>query len=405
MKRAEQKLFHRFLIIFAIIFWIAAIGYSLYLGNTLRYPDERWYFNEYAQNIAKLRMFSQDGVSPTAFHPPVYPMLLGSLVMLKQGVIAARLFNFLILFVTWLSLFFWLKKRSPGLTPLFTILLALGYPVLFYTAGTLYPQTLGAFFFVIAIIFFWQEPFKLPHAVLSGLSMGLGILTISSFLFIPFFMLMFTLVLRRKYFRNTVLLLVVTLITLAPWTIRNYLVFHRFVPLSTNFGINFLIGNNPSTTPNSGVNVDLRSVLEEVSKRNLDEFEANRFYIQKAIEFIQSNPAHYLSLYFLKVLNYFNIRNELATASEASAWKDLLMAVTYGVLILLTLARLVLSFHFPIEKDEIFMFSLYLTSAFVHALFFTRIRFRLPFDYLLIVLASIFLGKLAMKSRLKDIFS
>lgn len=292
----------------AVLFGIASIGYSLYLGDRLRYPDERWYFNDYAQNLAKQHMFSRDGVSPTAFHPPAYPLLLGGLVMLGLGVTAARLVNFLLLFLTWLALFFWLEKRSPGPASLFAVLLAMGYPVLFYTAGTLYPQTLGAFFFVLALVFFWQEPFRWRYAFLGGVSMGLAALTVPTFLFVPFFMLVFALIFRRQLLQNALWVLVFTFVTVAPWTIRNYLVFDRFVLISSNFGKNFIIGNAPTTTPNNGPNaaIGLENIFNEAAQRGLDEFEANQFYIQKALGFIRKDPAHYILLYFLKVLNYFN---------------------------------------------------------------------------------------------------
>ncbi len=34
----------------------------------------------------------------------------------------------------------------------------------------------------------------------------------------------------------------------APWTVRNWRTFGRFVPISTNFGVNLLVGNNPYAT-------------------------------------------------------------------------------------------------------------------------------------------------------------
>jgi len=33
---------------------------------------------------------------------------------------------------------------------------------------------------------------------------------------------------------------------IAPWTIRNYVVFHKFIPLRSNFGLELWLGNNPS---------------------------------------------------------------------------------------------------------------------------------------------------------------
>lgn len=70
------------------------------------------------------------------------------------------------------------------------------------------------------------------------------------------------------------------------------------------------------------------------------------------------------------------------------------MLVTYGVLIFLVGIRLSCLRRYTLEIDELFMILLYLASALVIAIIFTRIRYRLPFDYLLITLDARFLGKL-----------
>ncbi len=381
------------LLIFALCFWVAAIGYSLYLDDRLPYPDERWYFNDYAQNLANQSIFSRDGINPTAFHPPAYPLALSGLVSIGLGITAARLMNFLAFFVTLISLYFLLKNHSHKLASIIVVLLALAYPVLFYTAGTLYPQTFGATFFILAIMFYWKEPLAIKDAVLAGISMGIAILTIPTFLFVPFFMVLFSLIFRRNIIKQAVLLLIMVFITIAPWTIRNYLVFHRFELVSSNFGTNFLLGNSPQTTPNNGpaASIGIQHIIEEANSLGLDEFERDEFYTQQALVFIQADPIHYISLYFLKVVNYFNFRNELLTASESSLAKDFLMLVTYGSFLLLAVFRILLIHQKHLTKLEIFMILLYIGSAFVSALAFSRIRYRLPFDYLLIIQVSIFL--------------
>ncbi len=389
------------LVLFSIIYWITAFAYSIYLGNSLRYPDERWYFEEHAQNWARSFIFSRDGVTPTAFHPPAYPIFLGILVFLGLNVTGVRLVNFLILYLTLLVLYKWVSMRSTGLAPLLVILFAFCYPVLFYTAGTLYPQTFGTFFLILAITFFLSEAFETKHAILGGFSLGLAILTIPTFSFIPILMLFFALIFQKKRLPQTMLFVIIAFSSLIPWVVRNYIVFNRFVILSTNSGINLLLGNNPLTSPNSGVNVDLGRLLitEDIEKMN--EFEQNEFYTKKALEYVKKEPLRYINLYILKVINYFNFRNELATKTESSKFRDLLMLVTYYPFVALTLIRLLLITKFPIQNDEIFMLVLYLSSAFVTAIFFTRIRFRIPFDYLLIVISALLISRL-VETKIKN---
>ncbi len=403
-----------FIIVF-LIFWIAAITYSFYLGDRLRYPDERWYYEEYAQNIARTYMFTRDGIHPTAFHPPGYPLILSFIVMMGGGIVAARLINFLALFASMFCLHTILKHRSYRIAPLFSIFLILGYPVLFYTAGTLYPQTLGAFFFLVSLMFYLKEPMSFRDAILSGIFQGIAILTIPTFAFVPIFLLVFSFIFRKEVVRKTIVLFVIVTLVVSPWMIRNYFIFGRFM-LSSNFGVNFLLGNSPSTTPNSGTLAveGIRHILEQA--QGLDEIQRDQFFTQQALRYIKENPLHYLKLYFLKVLNYFNFRNELATSSESSPLRDFLMLISYGPLLLIaviyTLAMLIIGvarfrqspwslIHYlrqnPKLSMEIFLIALYLMSAIVIAVIFTRIRFRLPYDYLLIGYVAIALEKFMIK--------
>lgn len=379
------------LILLSIVFWIAAVAYSLYLGDNLRYPDEVKYFNLYGQNLATFHIFSLDGIHPTAYNPPLYPLLIGLLISLGSGVVGARLCNFLALFLTMIFIYKLLDHRSFKFSPIISVLLILCYPVLFYTAGTLYPQTIGSLFLVLAAYFYWEPNNSNKNSILTGVFLGLSILTIPTFLFVLPFLLVFAFLSRKKMVTRMILITVFTLLTISPWTIRNYIVFNRFVLFSSNFGSTFLIGNSSATTPNNGpaAEVGIQEYIEEVKSRNLDEFEGNSYYTQVAINLIKKEPIHYGILYFQKVLNYFNFRNELVTKSESSSMKDLVMLITYGFLMLVVLLRFILLRKSRLSQLELFLLLLYLCSAFFSAVVFTRIRYRLPFDYLLILLAAL----------------
>jgi len=60
------------------------------------------------------------------------------------------------------------------------------------------------------------------------------------------------------------------------------------------------------------------------------------------------------------------------------------MFVTYYPLLICLLVRLLLAWRIPLSKTETLLFAIYLVSAFFHALFLPRIRFRLPYDAVLI---------------------
>lgn len=51
--------------------------------------------------------------------------------------------------------------------------------------------------------------------------------------------------LRRRALKLWLVMSAATLLTVLPWTVRNYFVLGAFIPISTNSGNNFYIGNNP----------------------------------------------------------------------------------------------------------------------------------------------------------------
>lgn len=185
---------------------------------------------------------------------------------------------------------------------------------------------------------------------------------------------------------------VLTLLVVSPWTIRNHRTFHQVIVVSANSGINLLLGNSENAGPNSGTNVDIERYLDEAL--HLPEVERDVLYKRRAVEWIVGHPGEALRLYVLKVVNYFNYRNQLATHSESSTARDLIVMLSYYPLLLAALMRLLLWRRYPLSFTEWLCYGLYFSNAFVSAIFFTRIRFRLPFDALLIACVSIFIGHL-----------
>jgi len=379
---------HRRLLFICALTAILIFGliYSVWLEDRFRFADERQYYS-IAKQIVERRAFSFEEGGPTAFRPPGYPVLISIILALKGGIFAVRMINFIAL-----SLSAWLLSkilRTHGFqrASVWVVYLVFCYPVLMYAAGTIYPQTLGGTLLLSAIyLLSGNTMFSFLGA---GLVYGLLILTI------PFFLLPLPIIaswpiflkLNRRRVLRASLFLMVSMGIVSLWIVRNYVVFHRFVPVSTNSGINLLIGNSKNTTPNAGTNVDLSEHYKFVEK--MDEVERDRFFRSQALRWIMDNKVTAIKLYFAKFLNYFNWRNELKTQSESSRVRDLVMFLTYYQLVLLVAIRFLFLRHCHLSRLEIFFLVLYMSGAFFGAFFFTRIRFRIPFDMILIALAAI----------------
>ena len=91
-----------------------------------------------------------------------------------------------------------------------------------------------------------------------------------------------------------------------------------------------------------------------------------------------------MKLYLLKFLNYFNFRNTFWVESEFNFFRSVIMFITYYPLLLCLIFRLFYIHRQPLRHVEILFVLLYFGSAFFYSIFIPRIRFRLPFDVLLI---------------------
>lgn len=388
-------------LILAMIF--AGTIYSFVLGNDLRYPDEREYY-QIARNMALSGNFSLDGEKPTAYRPPGYSFFLAPFVLLGAAVPQLRILNCVLLAACMFLMYRIVKEQASALAGLGAAIGVLCYPVLFYTAGTLFPQILGACLLLLIIHLLTRKIVLKRDCVLAGIAFGCLILTIPFFVFMlaPFAVWLYWT--RVNPWRTGVAAFLVTALVLpCVWSARNYIVFDTFVFVSANSGDNLLLGNSERAGPNTGVSTDIARYRDQSRQMGLDPVERDDYFKTKAIEWIWGNKVQAVQLYCLKLVNYFNYRNQLWVDEEASSVKDLLMLFTYGPLLGLCLVRVCMLKRFKLSSFEILLLGLYVFSALVYAVFFTRIRFRLPFDFLLICVAAMFLRSVFVASGFRGV--
>jgi 4-amino-4-deoxy-L-arabinose transferase-like glycosyltransferase len=379
-----------------IIASILSLGaaYSFYLADALRFIDEREYYT-LARNLAESRQYTLDGEHLTASRPPGYPFVLASLYALGVPIIGLRFFNFILLAFSIYLTYAIARHHGSSASGVIAALLVCLYPVLIYTAGTLYPQTLAATLLLLALFVLRKH----NSSLLPFLGVVLGWLVLTVPLFIVTVIMLFSWLTITRWISRTQLLITFAVfsLTLGLWTLRNYTVFDRFVFVSTNSGFNLLLGNSEHTRPNAGTNVDI--TRHRVVAETLGEVDQDRYYRDAALDFIRNNQAHSIRMYMLKTLNYFNYTNQLYQTSEASSTNDILMLLSYGTLLALAVIRIILIRQYPVSRFEMLLFLIYLSSALAGAVFFTRIRFRLPYDFLLILVVANFLDAVLRSLR------
>ena len=377
------------LVICALIYFVT-FTYCIWSGNQINWPDEFVYIGIAKRLVAGLG-FSNDILQPSALRPPGYPTFLSLIYYIHAGVLLAKIANAIILTATTWMLTLIVKSISP-LGQVFAPFLVLTYPLFIYLTGMLVPQILGSFLFVLVVYWLIQHPKSILYATLTGATLGALILTIPTFalIFICLIVLLFIINSTTGFYSKKFILFffVATVLVVGPWIVRSSLLFDKFVFISTNSGINLLYGNSEHTEYDTGV-VDI-SKYSNITGMN--EAEVDGYYKKAAIDWVKNNPGDAAILYLKKVANNFNYKNKLGTQSESSILKNTLMFLSYYPLLIAVLIRCLLWRKYTFSWPELLLYILYFGSAFISALVYTRIRYRIPFDFLLIAMVSIFIG-------------
>lgn len=376
---------------------VAVIFGLLFVRPGLVFPDEREYY-AIAHNLIAHGFYSMDGMVPTAYRPPSYPLFLAILMLVSSSVVWLKVVGLVMWIISTL-----LAKRIAEIlygqvAGIFVVVAFCVYLVGPYTAATLYPQTFAGTL-LIAALFCCVRCNAKNAAIPTMLLIGMATLAVPNFVFTIsiFFIALWR---DRQSFVRLMVGICLVGVLFVPWTYRNYEDFGRVIPLSTSGGLNLLLGNSPNTTPNAGVNTDISRY--EQAAPGMSEVEINDFYMQSAIDWVSSNKAAAARLFVEKFTNWFNYQNDLATAVEGQSVKALVMALVYYPILLLAVFSLRVRFT-TVHIGRWLMPAIYLLVALSYAVFFTRIRFRVPFDSVLIVMASI--GAAAVWEKIRSRFS
>ncbi|MCC6509520.1 MAG: hypothetical protein IT423_10455 [Pirellulaceae bacterium] len=376
--------------------FVAGCFYSFALGDHLPYIDEIDY-QAIATHLVSSQFFSNDGIEPNADRAPVWPWAMAGLMALGAEVPHFRVMNFVFFCLTlWLLYLLVVQIRGPSrrlavFAGSLATLLAVGYPVLFYSAGTLFPQTIGALLFVL-VLFLLVHSQTVWKQVAVGAVFGVLLLAVPMFLFtLPIVLVWLTVVRTEHRLRAPAVVLLACIAVVSGWTFRNYVAFGMFVPLTSSSGAALLWGNAPEATI-GGAEVDYLIDAYEKSD-GMNQAQADKFRLKLALEQMSNRKLEVIGFYFYKVLNHFSFVNDHYAKSEIAIWKTVLMACTYCPLLLLLIVRLALWRRYPLGHFEILLVAIYFSAAFSYAIFHTRIRYRLPYDYALIALVALFVSQ------------
>ena len=373
-------------------------------------PDDAYYFLLIARNISEGRGFIE--LYNYAYRPPLFPAFLSIFFFLGiESLIAVKVLTAAVFSTSIILVWRICRKMFGGLSgviggALFTISpWFITMPNYLLSENLFIPLFL---LFALGLLRAFRNGRSSSYA-LAGVFCGLAALTREIMLFVPVILLIVLLICKDKSFTLKKLLLLALLqaMIIAPWTARNYTIFNRFIPISTNSWINLYIGNNPVyeniysfrwTIP-AGTKWNEREQPE-----GRDEYEVMVRSREEAIRYIKSNPAAFIDRFLKKVWRFLTPHFELIgilgtnMMLKAAVTIDLLLYMLFAFSYLAYLASRIRK----IRRSEPFLlftvvFMLYLTA--VAGMTYTNSRYRLPITLIFLVYttycADRLLGRLA----------
>lgn len=162
---------------------------------------------------------------------------------------------------------------------------------------------------------------RLWYAILCGITLGL--LSLGRAPSVTFFIPIVLWFLLRKLFKKKFLFLLIFflffMLTITPWTLRNYSVYRQFVYVYTGGYMNLWMGNNAKTggwflapdpkDPNETPKVHAKDPSKDV--------ERDKFYANKAYSYIMAHPIRTLDLDVTKVLYAISLTNRAFITNNA----------------------------------------------------------------------------------------
>jgi 4-amino-4-deoxy-L-arabinose transferase-like glycosyltransferase len=346
--------------------------------HQLYFPDSRQW-----SGIA-LNFLSGDGLitdeGARALRPPVYSLFLSFIYFIfgKENLLAVRIVQALISSCTCLIVYLLGKRIFNDAAAKISMAACAAYPFFIYYSGAVLTETLYIFMLSLIMLFLSGKRF-----MLAGVFFGLGILCRTELVVFFFCALagMFIVLRGKEALRRAIVMAAITGAILFPWTLRNYLVFHAYVPLTTMSGYTFYEGNSPyNSTGGPG------GALPFPDTRGMGELEKDRFLRHEAIRTIRENPRRMTGLLWSKFKRLWNVRLNTDNPAYASRLAVLASMISFAPVLIFFVIGLVVSWKR--RRELIYVYFLTLHTTAINLAFVSSLRYRLPLEPFMIIVAS-----------------
>ena len=423
-------LHRRWLIAIIVISVLLRLTAAIYLGNNV--TDMPGTFDQISYDTLAYRVLTGHGFSfgqpwwpataanaPTAHWSFLYTLFLAAVYGLFGSIpLAARIIQAVLAGIVMPLLLFRLGNRVFGpVVGLVASTISAIYIYFFYYAASLMTETffiLGILWsFDIAIGIRYTEIPRTRQWILFGLSIFMTTLTRQTFLpiigLIGLWLWFAAKGMRLKIVKGFTLSIVILILGIAPWTIRNYRIFHQFVLLNTNAGYVLFWANHPvfdtNFTNELPQGVTWGSLIPQ-ELIGMDEAKIEKELMRRAIRTIIDDPVRYFLLSLSRIKEQFKFwptseSSLISNISRIGSFGLFLPFMCYGTWLATFRPRRYKLLDDINEQDRFSQISAWLKTpvalwlgffciyTLMHVATWAAIRYRLATDAVMIIFAAV----------------
>lgn len=384
-----------FIIILAVIVRIVYMLFFLDLNN-----DNYWEYGYIANNINSEKGFSlfyfeNDTLKqefnqnanpyPSAFMSPLYIFYLlpffniGDIYIKNILIVLSQI----LLSIVTIIFLYRFTKLIFGIRPaLISALLVAVIPEYIYITGI--HNAVVQYHFLIILLFFFIVKTTFEDN-LKGIIIFTIITSAIVYLrseFFLFYLLTLVYLSFNKKFKFVSASIVIFILILSPWIIRNEIVFNKFIPLTTSSGLNLYRGNNDTKIGYWGETYFIKEINKLSNGTNF-EIVYDKYYRDKALSFILNNPVKSFTNSFNKIISLW-----ILNVSDERSF-NLFYIIPSLIVTLFSIMGLIKTFNITrFSSVYIFLISTTITSA----IFLTLPRYQIMMKIILIPFCAFYLN-------------
>src|SRR3989339_1778691 len=289
---------------------------------------------------------------PTLLRPPLYPYFISFVYYIfgfKPNVVIIFhiiINSFMIYFIYRIA-----KEVFNEKTAILSSIICAFYLPFIWLLSRVYNENLFTFLLICSMFFVVKVFYNLSlrNSIILGILIGISSLCKGQMIVLPFVLLPGLIYIYRKekikLYKRFSMIIISLLLTISPWTIRNYIVSGKFVPVQYGAGIHFMRGNESAKMYFCFSSLSFSDAIhqafakeeqainrfETLHNRKITEVELDEVLKKIAFNNIKDNPLEFLEKIFIGCFHFWYLgENKIKSLGLAILQFPIIILAIFG---------------------------------------------------------------------------